>query len=111
MVPSNPGVPGVPRGSARQGRAAGPGNLLCAQAQLSGAAGTTGRREGRSPISPGDSLRGRGRALFTQPVTDTVLTCGQQGGWERTPTASSGGTRCLVPQRPVCGKVGHGPIE
>lgn len=110
MVPSNPGVPGVPRGLARQGRADGPRNLLCAQAQFSGAAETTGRqREGRSPISPGGSLRGRGRALFLQPVTDTGLTQSQQG-WERTPTASSGGTRCLVPQRPVCGKVGHGPI-
>lgn len=79
MVPSNPGVPGVPRGSARQGRAAGPGNLLCAQVQLSEAAGTTGQwRDGRSPTSPGSSLRGRGRALLTQPVTNTMLTWGQQ---------------------------------
>ena len=41
-----------------------------------------------------------------QPVADTVLTWGQQGGWEEDPNCflEGGGPQCLVPQRPVCGK-------
>lgn len=54
-----------------------------------GAEGGGGMRE-EAPISPAGSLRGRSRALLTQPVADTVLTWGQQEAGERTPTHSSG---------------------
>lgn len=66
--------------------------------------------EDRTPISPAGSLRDRDRVLLTQPVMDTVLTWGQQGGWGENPNCFLRGTQCLVPQKPLCGKVGHGPI-
>lgn len=43
-----------------------------------GAEGSSVREE--APVSPAGPLRGRGRALLTQPVADTGLTWGQQGG-------------------------------
>lgn len=77
----------------------------------SGAVGAAGGRvEERSPISPAGSLRGRGRALLTQPVADTVLTWVSKEAEQRTPTASSAGTRCLAPQKPVVGRWSTVPL-
>lgn len=76
----------------------------------SGAVGAGGSDEERSPISPAGSLRGRGRALLTQPVADTVLTRVSKEAEQRTPTASSGGTRCQTPQKPVVGRWSTVPL-
>lgn len=111
VVPSNPVAPGVPRGAAGQGRSpqesaphTGP-----ATQELQGPQARA-NLEGRSPISPAGSLRGRVRALLTQPVADAELTWGQQGGWGEDPDCFLRGTQCLVPQRPVCGRGSTVPL-
>lgn len=95
-----------------QGRAGGPRNLLHAQAQLLRSCRGSGRqREGRCPIYPTGSLKGERRALFTQPVADTVLTYSQQGGWAEDPNCFLGRRgHCLVPQRHVVGRWGTVPL-